>query len=62
MGTLFVSLILISLVALVLRSIIKAKKAGRHPSCGGNCASCAGACHCSSETPYNTEEKPIIIK
>lgn len=47
MGTLIVSIILLLIVVLIIRSLIKEKRAGRHPSCGGHCASCAGACHCS---------------
>ncbi len=63
MGTLFVALILAGIVAAIIAFMIKEKRAGRHPSCGGNCASCGGACHCgkSSETPYSSEEKPISI-
>ena len=49
MGTLIVSIILLALVTLVINSIIKAKRAGRHPSCGGNCGSCGHAC---SEYPH----------
>ena len=45
MGTFIVSLILIAIVSAVIISMIKAKRAGRHPSCGGHCASCSGACH-----------------
>lgn len=44
MGTLIVSIILLAIVTLVINSIIKAKRAGRHPSCGGNCGSCGHAC------------------
>ena len=70
MGTLIVSIILLSIVALIIHSLVKAKRAGRHPSCGGNCGSCGGACHCggncshtstSVETSYQSEEKPIKI-
>ncbi len=51
MGTLIVSLILIAIVAAVIFSMIKSKRAGRHPSCGGNCAACGGACHaCNIKT------------
>ncbi|MBR1640163.1 MAG: FeoB-associated Cys-rich membrane protein [Treponema sp.] len=70
-GTLLVSMILLALVAGVITSMVKAKRAGQHPSCGGHCASCGGACHAmgsscgckksSVETAYNTEEKPIKI-
>ena len=44
MGTLSVSVILIMLVACIIRSLLKAKRTGRHPSCGGNCASCGHCC------------------
>lgn len=46
MGTLIVSLILIAAVSAIIFSIIKKKRAGGHPSCGGHCASCG--CGCSS--------------
>ena len=45
MGTVIVSIILISIISLVIVSIIKAKRAGRHPSCGGNCGSCGHICN-----------------
>ena len=44
MGTLIVSIILLAIAALVVRSLIKEKRSGRHPSCGGNCGSCGHAC------------------
>ena len=44
MGTLIVSLILLAIVALVIYSMLKAKRAGKHPSCGGNCGSCGHTC------------------
>ncbi|MBR5402152.1 MAG: FeoB-associated Cys-rich membrane protein [Treponema sp.] len=44
MGTIIISLALIILVALVIASIIKDKRKGRHPSCGGHCASCGHIC------------------
>ena len=44
MGTIIISLILIVMVALVIASIIKDKRSGRHPSCGGNCGSCGHNC------------------
>ncbi|MBE5773087.1 MAG: FeoB-associated Cys-rich membrane protein [Clostridiales bacterium] len=43
MATVIVSGIVLLVVALVIRSMIKDKKSGKH-SCGGNCASCRG-CH-----------------
>ena len=49
MGTVIVSIILITIVACVIISMVKAKRAGKHCSCGGNCGSCAGACHCGGK-------------
>lgn len=53
MGTLIVSVILLFVVLLIVRSIIKAKRAGRHPSCGSNCGSCGH--QCSSMYPHVNE-------
>ena len=47
MGTIIVSIILIAIVVLVIHSIIKSKRAGQHPSCGGNCGSCGHVCKAS---------------
>lgn len=45
MGTILVSLILISAVALIIRSMIKAKRSGKSScSCGGNCSACGQKC------------------
>ncbi len=45
-GTILISLVLLAVVALIIRSMMRDKKQGRS-SCGGNCAGCAacGACH-----------------
>lgn len=45
-GTILVVLILIVVVALIIRTIVKDKKAGKN-SCGAGCAGCAmrGSCH-----------------
>ena len=43
-GTITVSLILLSVVAAIIASMIHDKHKGRHPSCGGNCGSCGHAC------------------
>lgn len=53
MGTIVVSIILIAIVVLVIHSLIKSKRAGRHPSCGGNCGSCGHVCKASY--PHTTE-------
>ncbi len=44
-GTIIVSLMLLAIVILAVRSMIKDKKQG-HCSCGGNCGSCAMGCSC----------------
>ena len=45
-GTILISLVLVAVVGLIIRSMIRQKKQGKS-SCGGNCAACAacGACH-----------------
>lgn len=45
-GTILISLVLLTVVALIIRSMMRDKKQGKS-SCGGNCAGCAacGACH-----------------
>ena len=45
-GTIIVSLILIVIVGLIIRSIVRDKKAGKS-SCGAGCANCPmhGSCH-----------------
>lgn len=45
-GTILISLVLLAVVALIIRSMVHDKKQGKS-SCGGNCASCAacGSCH-----------------
>lgn len=45
MGDLLVLAILILIVALIIRSMIRDKKAGRSPLCGGDCKECGGFCH-----------------
>ena len=44
LGTIIISLVLIIIVAAVIASMIKDKRSGRHPSCGGNCGSCGQVC------------------
>lgn len=45
MGTVIVGVVLAGIVALILRSMIKDKKAGKSWQCGGDCKHCGG--HCS---------------
>ena len=41
-GTILISLVLLAVVTLIIRSMVHDKKQGKS-SCGGNCA--CGACH-----------------
>ena len=42
-GTILICLVLILIVAAIIRSIMRDKKAGKS-SCGGNCSHCGGSC------------------
>ncbi len=46
LSTIIITLVLIVIVGLILRSMVRDKKNGKS-SCGGNCGSCGGcsACH-----------------
>ncbi|MCD7762635.1 MAG: FeoB-associated Cys-rich membrane protein [Lachnospiraceae bacterium] len=44
MGTIIVGGILVVVVALIIRSMIKDKKAGKSLQCGGDCSHCKGHC------------------
>ena len=56
MGTIIVGLILVSIVALIIRSMVKDKKSGKSLQCGGNCSHCAGHCSAPVNTPSNKNE------
>jgi competence protein ComGC len=45
MGTVIVLLILAVIVALIVRSMVRDKKAGKSIQCGGDCKNCGGHCH-----------------
>ena len=47
-GTILISLVLLAVVALIIRSMVNDKKQGKS-SCGGNCASCGGCCACHKD-------------
>lgn len=44
MGTAIVLLGVISVVAFIVRSMVKDKKAGKSVICGGDCKHCGGHC------------------
>lgn len=50
-STILVSLMLLAVVILIVRSMIRDKKQGKS-SCGGNCASCGGCCACHKDSRY----------
>ncbi|MGO5053456.1 FeoB-associated Cys-rich membrane protein [Lachnospiraceae bacterium LCP25S3_G4] len=45
MGTLIVGVILLGAVVLIIRNMVKDKKAGKSIQCGGDCKHCGGHCH-----------------
>ena len=45
MGTIIVLIVLAIIVALIIRSMVKDKKAGKPLQCGGDCSKCGGHCH-----------------
>ncbi|MDD6516142.1 MAG: FeoB-associated Cys-rich membrane protein [bacterium] len=45
MGTAVVFVLLVGVVGMIIRSLIKDKKAGKSLQCGQNCNHCSGHCH-----------------
>ena len=45
MGTAVVFVLLVGVVGMIIRSMIKDKKAGKSLQCGQNCKHCSGHCH-----------------
>lgn len=45
MGTIIVLIVLAIRIALIIRSMVKDKKAGKSLQCGGDCSKCGGHCH-----------------
>lgn len=44
MGTVIVGAVVVAVVALIIRSMVKDKKAGKSLQCGVNCKHCDGHC------------------
>ena len=44
MGTAVVSVLLVGVVAMIIRSMRKDKKAGKSLQCGQDCRTCSGCC------------------
>lgn len=45
MGTIIVLIVLAIIIALIIISMVKDKKAGKSLQCGGDCSKCGGHCH-----------------
>ena len=45
MGTVIVGVVVVGVVGLIVRSMVKDKKAGKSLQCGGDCKHCEGHCH-----------------
>ena len=45
MGTVIVGVIILGVVGLAVRSMVRDKKRGKSPVCGGDCSQCGGHCH-----------------
>ena len=56
-GTIIVALALIAIVAAIILSVRKDKKAGKSCSCGCGCSSCAMKGHCHSAGTSTRAEK-----
>ena len=45
MGTVIVGVVVVGVVGLIVRSMVKDKKAVKSLQCGGDCKHCGGHCH-----------------
>ena len=45
MGSVLVGRIVLGVAGLAVRSMIRTKKSGKSPVCGGDCSQCGGRCH-----------------
>lgn len=60
-GSILVGAILLVIVVLIIRKLVKDKRAGKS-SCGGNCSACGHNCaacggHCAEHTPHGKNGK-----
>ncbi|MCR4712847.1 MAG: FeoB-associated Cys-rich membrane protein [Treponemataceae bacterium] len=57
-GTVVVSLVLVAVVFLIVRSMIKTKRSGKHVlSCGGNCSACGMCGSCPHHAASSKESR-----
>lgn len=45
MGTVIVGAVVLGVIGLAVRSMVRDKKSGKSPVCGGDCSRCGGHCH-----------------
>ena len=60
LGTILISVILLAVVALIIRSMINTKRSGKNVlSCGGNCSACGmcGSCKFHAQNAKKTDVK-----
>ncbi len=60
MGDFIASAVLIAIAVLIIRSMIKDRREGKH-SCGGNCGACASSCMCHAKLPSAEDMKKNIL-
>ncbi|MBR4622185.1 MAG: FeoB-associated Cys-rich membrane protein [Ruminococcus sp.] len=48
MGTIIICAVLVLIVSAIILNMIKEKKKGRSPVCGGSCGHCPMNCKCGS--------------
>ena len=58
MGTWIVGLILIAIVVGIIRDMVRKKKEGKSPICGGSCGSCGANCPYASHSRDQQQKQP----
>ena len=48
MGDFIAAAVLIAIAVLIIRTMVKDRREGKH-SCGGNCGACAASCMCRAK-------------
>ena len=49
-GTIAVGTVLLAIVSLIIFSMVKSRRSGKHvSSCGGNCSACGCCCACAKK-------------
>ena len=58
LGTILIAVILLLVIALVIFSMIRDKKAGKSVICGGSCKTCGGCCSSCKGCPRSGMADP----